>query len=123
MTEAPTQAYAARACSPQMLLDVVNGDAQTFRALAAVLERETHLRGEAIAAAAAAGDARAMGFAAHTLKGTVSNVGAASAVALLQAIEHAGLREGRTCAGAQLEALNLVLQAIREEVGRFLDDL
>lgn len=123
MTEAPTQAQAAPACSPRMLLDVVNGDAQTFRALAEVLVRETHLRGDAIAAAAAAGDARAMGFAAHTLKGSVSSVGAAEAVALLQAIEYAGLREGRTCAAAQLEALALLLQALREEVGRFMADL
>lgn len=103
-----------------MLLDAVNGDREIFRSLAALLVRETHLRFDAIAAATTAGDARSMGFAAHTLKGSVANVGADSMVALLRAIEQAGLREGRVCEAEQLESLRLGLRTIRGEVHAFL---
>lgn len=111
------------ACAPRLLLDTVNGDRDIFRSLAAILVRETHLRFDAIAAAASAGDARTMGFAAHGLKGTVSTVGAEAVVALLRAIEQSGLREGRICEKTQLDALRLGLGAIRDEVGHFLNQL
>lgn len=106
-----------------MLLDAVNGDRDTFRSLAALLVRETHLRFDAIVATAAAGDARTMGFAAHTLKGSMANVGADGVVALLRAIEQAGLREGRVCEPAQIDMLRMQLRAIRDEVEIFLSGL
>jgi hypothetical protein len=64
-----------------------------------------------------------MGFAAHSLKGTVGTVGAVRMMAQLMAIEHAGLREGRVCDAAQVEGLRQELQAIRREVADFLDGL
>jgi len=106
-----------------MLLDAVNGDWEIFRSLAALLLRETHLRFDAIVEAASAGDARSMGFAAHTLKGSVANVGAEVATTLLLAIEHAGLREERVCEAQQLDTLRAELVAIRDEVASFLDGL
>jgi HPt (histidine-containing phosphotransfer) domain-containing protein len=110
-------------CTPRLLLDAVNGDRDIFRSLAVILVRETHLRFDAVASAAAAGDARTMGFAAHGLKGTVSTVGAEDVVTLLRAIEQAGLREGRVGEETQLEALHLGLGAIRDEVAHFLKQL
>jgi HPt (histidine-containing phosphotransfer) domain-containing protein len=110
-------------CEPRLLLELVNGDREIFRSLAGILDRETHLRFDDIASAAAAGDVRAMGIAAHALKGTVCNVGASELVSLLKAIEHAGLREARACEPAQLDALRLQLQLIRNEVDDFLRQL
>jgi HPt (histidine-containing phosphotransfer) domain-containing protein len=111
------------ACEPRLLLDIVNGERAVFRSLAEILKRETLLRFDAIVAAAAAGDARAMGFAAHSLKGTVGTVGAARAVAQLLALEQAGLREERVCDAAAQANLRLELQAIRDEVDDFLSRL
>jgi hypothetical protein len=117
------ESAAGSACQPSLLLDAVSGDRAMFATLAGILRRETFARHEAIAAAVAAGDAHAMGFAAHSLKGTVCTVGAVRMMAQLLAIEHAGLREGRVCDAAQVEGLRPGLQAIRDEVDDFLAGL
>lgn len=110
-------------CQPALLLDAVDGDQVVFFELAEIFRQETFSRYDDIARAAAAGALNDMGFEAHSLKGTVVAVGAQALVALLQEIEHAGLRHHRPCTDAQLAQLRELLQGARDDMARFVADL
>ena len=112
-----------RVCQPSLLLDAVDGDRAVFFELAEVFREESVSRYDDIARAAAAGALNDMGFEAHSLKGTVGAVGAQALVALLQDIEHAGLRHHRPCTGEQLAQLRELLQSARDDMARFVADL
>ena len=107
-------------CQPALLLDAVDNDQAVFLELAEIFRQETFSRYEDIARACRAGALNDMGFEAHSLKGTVGSVGAQTLVALLQDIEHAGLRHHRACTEAQLAQLQTLLQGARDDMARFV---
>lgn len=108
-----------RCCQPSLLLDAVEGDRAVFLDLAQIFHQETVARFEDIARASAAGALRDMGFEAHSLKGTVGAVGATALVALLQQIEHAGLKHLRECTAPELAQLQHLLQLARDDMDTF----
>ena len=112
-----------RCCQPGLLFDAVDRDAVIFLDLAQVFHQETIARFDDIVRASAAGAFADMGYEAHSLKGTVGAVGAQALVALLQDIEHAGLRHHRPCTGEQLAQLRELLQSARDDMARFVADL
>jgi HPt (histidine-containing phosphotransfer) domain-containing protein len=94
----------------------VGGDAELLRELAALFLEEYPRLLEAIRAALAAGDARALERAAHGLKGSVANFGAPAAVAAALALEQAGKRGELPGAGERLARLECVLETLRSEL-------
>lgn len=115
--------FAYRCCKPWLLLESVDGEREIFLELARMVHSETVARYEDIAAAAKAGACRDMGFEAHSLKGTASAVGATELIALLQDIEHAGLKRGEPCSAEQLARLRQLLQLARNDMDTFLRTL
>lgn len=111
---------AYRCCKPWLLLESVDGERETFLELARIFRNETVSRYEDIAAAAEAGACGDMGFEAHSLKGTAGAVGATELMALLQDIEHAGLKRGQPCSAEQLARLRQLLQLARDDMDAFL---
>jgi HPt (histidine-containing phosphotransfer) domain-containing protein len=109
-----------RCCQPGLLFDAVDRDAGMFLDLAQVFHQETFARYEDIARTSAAGAFSDMGHEAHSLKGTVGAVGAASVVRLLQDIEHAGLRRQQPCSAGQLSQLRQLLQIAREDMDAYV---
>jgi HPt (histidine-containing phosphotransfer) domain-containing protein len=115
--------FAYRCCTPWLLLESVDGEREIFLELARIVHTETMARYEDIAASAEAGACRDMGFEAHSLKGTVGAVGATELMALLQDIEHAGVKRGEPCSAEQLARLRQLLQLVRDDMDAFIRTL
>ena len=98
------------------------GAAAVFRELVEVFLHDTPERLSALRAAATAGDARAVRFAAHTLKGTCGYLGADGLVRIcrdLEAVAVAGAVAGDLPLLAALEA---EFQRVRAALARELDE-
>ncbi len=92
------------------LRDSVGGDEAFVRELASTFVAESGSHLEALAAAAAAGDAAAIVRPAHSLKSSGAALGAMRLSAMCRDIEHAG-RDGRAADNAQLAAVQATWDA------------
>ena len=107
-------------CQPGLLFDAVDRDAGVFLDLARLFVQETIARVDDIERASSSGAFSDMGYAAHSLKGTVGAVGASGLVQLLQDIEHSGLRHSRPCTEPQLARLRQLLEIARNDMHAYV---
>jgi PAS domain S-box-containing protein len=99
MTPSPTATTATRLYERAAMLENLGGDEDLLQQLTAICLRDLPPAIDALRAALAAGEADGAKTAAHTLKGMVSNFGAAPMVAMLVAMEQP-LRQGDVATAA-----------------------
>jgi two-component system sensor histidine kinase/response regulator len=94
-------------------LELTDGDAELLRELAAVFTADAPGQMDRVRSAVAGRNATAVREAAHSLKGSLRVLGAASAAALAQEIEHCG-------AGGNLDDVDPLVAALGAELGGLL---
>jgi two-component system sensor histidine kinase/response regulator len=105
-------------------LELTDGDAELLRELAAVFIADAPGQMALVQAAVAGGDATALREAAHSLKGSLRVLGAASAAALAQEVEKRGAtgclddaEDLVTALGAELDGLLAAVTAWLQAAG------
>jgi two-component system sensor histidine kinase/response regulator len=94
------------------LLERVEGDTELLQEIVALFLEDSPRVLEEVRAAVAAGDAVALKRAAHTLKGSASNFGAAAVVATALELEAMGRTGDLTAAGPARDRLEAALHAL-----------
>jgi HPt (histidine-containing phosphotransfer) domain-containing protein len=107
-----------RYIDPQVLLRAAGGDLDSFRSLAHTFVAIAPPMLQRLQAALVAGEARALCYESHALKGTVGLVGAAALVAALQQLESAAGSSQLAAAASLCDGLALAFAQVLAEVER-----
>ena len=109
-------------CNPTMLLEVVGNDKEVFLELVDIFLSDSLEKLKEMEAAVQAQDAGKLEYTSHSLKGTVSPLGAEALTQMLQDIETESCKFQRLCSSERLAQVSDELHLTRQEVMRFVAD-
>ncbi|HEX8954624.1 MAG TPA: Hpt domain-containing protein, partial [Burkholderiaceae bacterium] len=108
-----------RHCRPDLLLQSVGGDRNTFMLLVDIFRRDTAEKLTGMRAALMRGERAQLAFSAHALKGTVGPTGADNLLQQLVELETASRDPLAALSEQALDELERQVARIREELERF----